>query len=231
VAPIAFALGDEDRRLGLRERILALPVLVAVVPAIVWRQGPAVREAIRRLDQRGLLRAPRGLRVRQHARGRRPRTLPAALFAGLWATLAPTLAGRFTPVGRVRGAPGPARDGTLEPVLDLATTLPRQPRRDPDPAANDQRCRDRSMASRTPGTMLVLDAPAYRFPFVDWLTAHVGGFVGRARPCAPRRWGEGCPPRRGGAPGSCNGGGIAPLPAPTRCARARSGSGSPGAPT
>jgi hypothetical protein len=94
VSPVAFALGDEYRRLGLRERILALPVMVAVVLAIVWRQVPAVSEAIRPLDREGLLGAPRGLRVSQQALSLRLRALPATLFAGLWDALAPTLAER-----------------------------------------------------------------------------------------------------------------------------------------
>ena len=94
VSPAAFALGDEYRRLGLRARILALPVMVAVVLSIVWRQVPAVGEAVRLLDREGLLWVPPGVKVSQQALSLRLRSVPEALFAGLWTTLAPTLAER-----------------------------------------------------------------------------------------------------------------------------------------
>lgn len=94
VSPAAFAQGDEYRRRGLRERVLALPVMVAVVLSIVWRQVPAVSEALRLLEREGLLWIRPGLRVSQQALSLRLRSLPEALFAGLWATLAPTLHAR-----------------------------------------------------------------------------------------------------------------------------------------
>lgn len=106
VSPAAFALGDEYRRLGLRTRILGLPVMVAVVLSIVWRQVPAVGEAVRLLDREGLLWVPKGLKVSQQALSLRLRSLPEALFAGLWMTLAPTLHERAT-----------ARTRPLPPVI------------------------------------------------------------------------------------------------------------------
>lgn len=103
ISPAAFAQGDECRRLGLRERILALPVMVAVVLTIVWRQVPAVSEAIRLLERERLLWVPAGLTVSQQALSQRLRSLPESLFAGLWTTLAPTLHERAA--GRARPLP------------------------------------------------------------------------------------------------------------------------------
>jgi hypothetical protein len=214
VSPAAFALGDEYRRLGLRERILALPVMVAVVLSIVWRQVPAVGEAVRLLDREGLLWVPAGVRVSQQALSLRLRSLPESLFAGLWATLTPTLRARaaararplppvvaqvqphypriwavdgttlealFKKVGLLRPEPGTVLGGTVEAVLDLATKLPVQLWLDPDPVANDLRFRARIQALVTPGTLLVLDAGYYAFPFFDALTERGAGFVIRAR--------------------------------------------------
>ena len=94
VSPAAFALGDAYRRLGLRARILGLPVMVAVVLSIVWRQVPAVGEAVRLLERERLLWVPEGVKVSQQALSLRLRSLPESLFAGLWTTLAPTLHAR-----------------------------------------------------------------------------------------------------------------------------------------
>jgi hypothetical protein len=188
--------------------------MAAVVLSIVWRQVPAVGEAVRVLDREGLLWVPAGLRVSQQALSLRLRSLPEALFAGLWAELAPTLAARaaartrplppvvervrahyprvwavdgstleelFKKVGLLRDEAGTVLGGTLEAVLDLATKLPVRLWLDPDPAANDLRFRERIQAILTPGTLLVLDAGYWAFPFFDWLTEHGCGFVIRAR--------------------------------------------------
>jgi hypothetical protein len=214
VSPAVFALGDEYRRLGLRSRVLALPVMVAVVLTIVWRQVPAVGEVVRLLARERLLWVPAGLRVSQQALSLRLRALPEGLFAGLWEALVPTLQARaaararplppviarvrahypriwaldgstleelFKKVGLLRDAPGAVLAGTLEAVLDLATKLPVQLWLDPDPAANDKRLLDRIKEALAPGTLLVLDAGYYAFPFFDWLTEHGCAFVIRAR--------------------------------------------------
>lgn len=94
IGPAVFALGDECRRLGSRARVPGLPVMAAVVLAIVWRQVPAVGEAVRLLRRERLLWLAPGTRVSQQALSLRLRTLPAALFAGVWAALEPTLHAR-----------------------------------------------------------------------------------------------------------------------------------------
>ena len=93
IGPAAFALGDEYRRLGLRQRVLGLPVMVGVVLALIWRQVPSVSELVRVLEREHLLWVP-PVRVSQQAVSQRLRCLPAALFADLFHALLPTLLAR-----------------------------------------------------------------------------------------------------------------------------------------
>src|SRR5688500_1757350 len=58
IQPAVFAQQDAYRRLGLRERVPALPAVVAIVLTIVWRQVPAVREAVKLLEREGVLWTP-----------------------------------------------------------------------------------------------------------------------------------------------------------------------------
>lgn len=101
VSPAAFALGDEYRRLGLRERVLALPVMVAVVLAMVWRQVPSVAELGRLLEREGLLWTARRA-VSAQALALRLRCLPAELFHRVLADLRPALAARAAARARPR---------------------------------------------------------------------------------------------------------------------------------
>lgn len=65
--------------LGLRERVLNLPVMVALVLSMVWRQIGEVTTLVKTLRDEGLLWAtPR--RVSQQAVSQRLRTFPAILF-------------------------------------------------------------------------------------------------------------------------------------------------------
>jgi hypothetical protein len=213
VQPAVFAQADAYRRLGLRERVLALPAMVAIVLTIIWRQVPAVGEMARLLERDGVLWTP-AVRVSQQALSLRLRSLPESLFAGIWASLAPRLQARaaararplppvvarlqahyprvwaidgstleqvFKKVGLLRPEPGTVLGGTLEAVLDLATRLPVHLWLDPDPVGNDLRFLDRVKGVLGPGTLLVMDAAYWAFPFFDWLTDHGCGFVIRAR--------------------------------------------------
>lgn len=213
IQPAVFAQQDAYRRLGLRDRVLALPAVVAIVLTIIWRQVPAVSEAVRLLERDGVLWTP-AIRVSQQALSQRLRSLPGSLFAGLWTTLAATLHARaaartrplppvitrvqrhypriwaidgstleelFKKVGLLRSAPGTVLGGTMEAVLDLATKLPVHLWLEADPVGNDLRFLDRIKGVLTPGTLVVMDAAYYAFPFFDWLTDHRCGFVMRAR--------------------------------------------------
>jgi len=103
VSPVAFGLGAQYRRLGLRQRILGLPAMVAVVLSIVWRQVPSVAELVRLLEREDLLWLPRRPLSAQ-AVSLRLRTLPATLWSGLLDGLLPTLQGRAAARTRPRPA-------------------------------------------------------------------------------------------------------------------------------
>jgi hypothetical protein len=107
---VAFTLGDEYRRLGLRVRILSLPVMVGVVLAMIWRQVPSVSELGRVLAHEGLLWVPRQS-VSQQALAQRLRCLPAALFHQVLTDLLPTVTARAA-----------ARTRPLPPVVARAQT-------------------------------------------------------------------------------------------------------------
>ena len=75
------------RLLGLRERILSFPVMVAAVLTLLWRQVPSVWELSRVLAREDCLWAPR-LKVSQQALSQRFLSFPAELFQRvLWALL------------------------------------------------------------------------------------------------------------------------------------------------
>lgn len=79
IHPATLAEVDHYHRLGLRERILTLPIMVALVLSMIWRQIDEVTELVRLLRTEGLLWAdPK--QVSQQALSERFRTFPAVLF-------------------------------------------------------------------------------------------------------------------------------------------------------
>ena len=115
VSPTVFALLAEYRRLGLRQRVLTLPVTVALVLTLIWRQVPSVSELVRLVAREPLLWLGERLTVSQQAVDLRLRTLPADLFASLCAEILPLVQARAT-----------ARTRPILPVLrDLQPIFPR----------------------------------------------------------------------------------------------------------
>jgi Transposase DDE domain len=90
ISPATYALSEHYRRLGLRWRILSLPVMVAAILAMIWRQVPSVSTLAQMIAREPLLWASPH-RVTQQALSLRLRSLPAALFADLFASLLPLL--------------------------------------------------------------------------------------------------------------------------------------------
>jgi hypothetical protein len=79
---------------GLRERILTLPVMMAFVLSLIWRQMGCVSDTVRALEREGLLwTAP--LRVRQQSVSERLQSLPAELFAAVFAAVLPPILARW----------------------------------------------------------------------------------------------------------------------------------------
>ena len=94
VQPATFAQVAHYQRLGLRERTLTLPVMVAFVLSLLWRGFGAVKEAVRVLNREGFLwTAP--TKVSQQAMSERLRTLPPELFGGVLSTLLPVMQARW----------------------------------------------------------------------------------------------------------------------------------------
>jgi hypothetical protein len=93
VQPATYAVVEQYHQLGLRERILTLPVMVSVLIALIWRQVPGVRPLARLLSRESLLWTP-PLQVSQQALNQRLRTLPPALLAEVVQTIVPELAQR-----------------------------------------------------------------------------------------------------------------------------------------
>jgi Transposase DDE domain len=108
VGPATLALTTYYQSLGLRARILTLPITVAVVLALIWRQIPSVSELTRLVHRERVLWAPL-LAVSQQAISLRLRCMPAELFARILEEILPRLRERAT-----------ARTRPLAPVITRA---------------------------------------------------------------------------------------------------------------
>jgi hypothetical protein len=78
------------RRLGLRGRILNLPLMVAAVLTLLWREVAGVTELTRMLAREGFLWC-RPTTVSQQAMSQRFLSFPAKLFEGVFKNLLPSL--------------------------------------------------------------------------------------------------------------------------------------------
>lgn len=90
VHPAALHVVGEFRRRGLRERLLTLPVMVAWVLALVWRQIGGVTELARVVQQEVVLWVP-PLKVSAQALEQRLRCLPSELFRQVLERVRPLL--------------------------------------------------------------------------------------------------------------------------------------------
>ncbi|MGL4879954.1 MAG: IS4 family transposase [Waterburya sp.] len=78
------------RELGLRDRILTLPLMVAAVLTLLWRDVPGVTELGRLLETEGFLWSGR-TKVSQQALSQRFLTFPAVLFERIFHQILPDL--------------------------------------------------------------------------------------------------------------------------------------------
>jgi hypothetical protein len=88
--------------LGLRERTLNLPVMMAFVLSLIWRQLGSVTEAVRTLNREGLLWVDERT-VSQQAIEQRFSSLPAVLFERVLHELLPAMTARWQ--NRIRPLP------------------------------------------------------------------------------------------------------------------------------
>ena len=103
IHPATLAQVRHYQQLGLRERTLTLPVMVALVLSLVWRQFASVSEALRVMKTEGLLWSG-PIQVSQQALSERLRTFPAELFERILADVLPMMQARW----RARTRPLPA---------------------------------------------------------------------------------------------------------------------------
>ena len=82
------------RSLGMRARILSLPLMLAAVLTLVWRQVPSARELNRMLGRENLLWV-KATSVSQQALSQRLLTFPASIFERVLAELLVTLNQRW----------------------------------------------------------------------------------------------------------------------------------------
>ena len=94
LTPAVFGQLAYYRRLGLRDRILSLPVMVAAVLMILWRQVPSVCELTKLLSREDLLWTP-AVKISQQALSKRFLTFPAELFQRVLMDLLPELRERW----------------------------------------------------------------------------------------------------------------------------------------
>jgi len=90
IHPLTFAQAAQYHDLGLRERTLTLPVMVALVLSMIWRQIGSVCTLTRLLAEEGFLwTSP--VQVSQQALSERLQVFPAVLFKGVLDTLLPQM--------------------------------------------------------------------------------------------------------------------------------------------
>ena len=94
VTPAVFGQLAYYRSLGLRDRLLSLPVMVAAVLLLLWRQVPSVCELTRLLGREDLFWTPK-VTVTQQALSKRFLTFPAEVFQRVLLDLLPTLRARW----------------------------------------------------------------------------------------------------------------------------------------
>lgn len=94
LTPAIHAQKAYYRQLELRNRILTLPLMVAAVLTMLWRQVPSVRELCRMLEREDLLWCER-VKVSHQALSERFLVFPAELFEGVLQSILPELKDRW----------------------------------------------------------------------------------------------------------------------------------------
>src|SRR4051812_35476206 len=108
IQPATLAHVATFHQLGLRERCLPLPTMMAFVLALIWRHLGSVAEAVRSRSLHGLLWAD-PTPISTSAVEQRLRCLPASLFAAVWHDVLPQFHARWQ-----------ARSRPLPPILTWA---------------------------------------------------------------------------------------------------------------
>lgn len=94
LSPVVYSQQAYYRTLGMRSRILTLPLMVAAVVTLLWKQVPSVNELTRQLNRKDLLWA-KAVSVSRQAVSVRFLSFPNELFEGVFQALLPTLKARW----------------------------------------------------------------------------------------------------------------------------------------
>jgi hypothetical protein len=94
LTPVLYRQIAYYRQLGLRSRILGLPLMVAAVLSLLWRQVPSARELTKLLAREDLLWC-QAVKVSQQALNKRLLAFPAELFERVFKDLLPSLVERW----------------------------------------------------------------------------------------------------------------------------------------
>jgi hypothetical protein len=94
LTPAVFSQIAHYRQLGMRSRILNLPLMVALILTMLWRQVPSVRELTRMLAREEILWCE-AVEVSQQALSERFLVFPAELFERVYKALLPELKKRW----------------------------------------------------------------------------------------------------------------------------------------
>ena len=94
LSPIVYSQQSYYQSLGMRERILTLPLMLAAVLTLLWRQVPSVNESTRMLHREDFLWA-QAVKVSRKAVIERFFTFPHQIFERVLRELVPRLKARW----------------------------------------------------------------------------------------------------------------------------------------
>jgi hypothetical protein len=200
-----------QRLIRMRQRLLTLPVMVAILVSLVWRRVPSVAEVQKVLAREGLLgSAP--LRVSAQAIAKRLDVLPAAVMGQLFGEVCARLQAqplpalphpRWAPVrdhfsrlalvdgstlealrkktAVLRERTGLVLAGKMMVMVEAFSHRPLWQLYTEDPAANDKRFAVEILAALPRGGLLVFDLGFFSFLWFDDFTDQQKFFVTRMR--------------------------------------------------
>lgn len=95
LSPAVYSQQAYYQSLGMRERILTLPLMVSAVVTLLWHQVPSVNELTRMLNRQDLLWS-KAVSISRQAVSERFLTFPHELFEGVFQALVPQLKARWS---------------------------------------------------------------------------------------------------------------------------------------
>jgi hypothetical protein len=206
--PLKLCSAQEEKK--LRARVLTLPVMMAVVLSLVYRQIPGIREVTRVLSQEGLLWVER-IEVSAQAISKRLQTLPIKLFTQIFEQVIERIQGqqqltaippnwqpvceRFTAIWIADGSTLEALRRKLKAFKDTDKTVagkimmvvaafthqPVATWYTTNSKANDKTWCDQLLERLPVGGLLIFDLGFLKFPWFDEFTLTNKFFVTRLR--------------------------------------------------